>query len=152
MIDIEYANAYAEVLEILQYVKAEDYNKIPSEKINFFMENENLNYYFRYNPKLTFEEQEISEKTKYILANLFCEYWATDSQKEMINNKRLQDYEIEESNKRKFYNPDQIFKNKQAYAQTAENNNINEKEINLIPYKESIIKKIIKHVIKLLKK
>lgn len=114
MIDVEYANAYAEVLEILQYLNIEDYRKIPSEKINFFMKNENQDYYFRYNTQLPFEEQEISEKAKYILANLFCEYWANDKQKQMIKNKWLQDYEIEEANKRKIYNPDDIFKNKQT--------------------------------------
>lgn len=148
MIDVEYANAYAEVLEILQYLNIEDYRKIPSEKINFFMENENQNYYFRYNTQLPFEKQEISEKAKYILANLFCEYWANDKQKQMIKNKWLQDYEIEEANKRKIYNPDDIFKNKQTDTSISEiNNNIDENEVNLIQYKESIIKKIMKRII-----
>lgn len=149
MINTEYANAYTEVLEILQYLKSEDYNKIPSEKIKIFMENENQNYYFRYNPQIPFEEQEISERTKYILANLFCEYWATDKQKEMIKNKRLQDLKTEEENKRNFYNPDEIFEDNYSIESTVETN---EKEINLVPYKESIIKRAINWIMKLLKK
>ena len=36
MIDIEYANAYSEVLEILKYIPIKDYNKIPKNKIELF--------------------------------------------------------------------------------------------------------------------
>ena len=36
MIDIEYANAYSEVLEILKYIPIKDYNKIPKNIIELF--------------------------------------------------------------------------------------------------------------------
>ncbi len=144
MIDIEYSNACTELLEILQYLNKEDYNKIPNEKILSFMKNENSNYHFHYNPKVPFEKQAISEKTKYILANLFCEYWANDKQKEMIKNNRLQDHKIEETQKRELYNPDTIFQNKE--------NKINEKDLNLVPYQESIIQKIMRKIKQFLKK
>ena len=32
--DVPYANAYQEVLEILKYIPKEDYQKIPKEKLN----------------------------------------------------------------------------------------------------------------------
>ncbi len=147
MVDIEYANACTELLEILQYLNKEDYDKIPNEKINSFMKNENSNYHFHYNPKIPFENQDISEKTKYILANLFCEYWANDKQKEMIKNKRLQDHKAEEDKKCELYNTNNIFKNKQDNTILA-----NEKKVELVPYQESIIKKIIKKITKFFKK
>ena len=36
MLDLEYGNAYKEVLEILKHISQEDYDKIPEEKIAFF--------------------------------------------------------------------------------------------------------------------
>ena len=41
MVDIKYANAYSEVLEILKYIPVEDYNKIPKTKIELFKINAN---------------------------------------------------------------------------------------------------------------
>ena len=50
MINVEYANAYAEVLEILKYVSKEEYDKIPHSKIELFETNKNENYVFKYYP------------------------------------------------------------------------------------------------------
>ena len=50
MINIEYANAYSEVLEILKYISKEDYEKIPISKIQLFETNQNKEYIFEYNP------------------------------------------------------------------------------------------------------
>ena len=43
MADIQYANAYTEVLDILKYISKEDYEKIPKSKIKVFEENSNKN-------------------------------------------------------------------------------------------------------------
>ena len=53
MENIEYANAYSEVLEILKNISKEDYEKVPSEKIDLFEKNANKNYIgvFEYNGK-----------------------------------------------------------------------------------------------------
>ena len=48
MENIEYANAYSEVLEILKNISKEDYEKVPSEKIDLFEKNANKNYNFQY--------------------------------------------------------------------------------------------------------
>ena len=39
MVDIKYANAYSEVLEILKYIPIEDYNKILTNRIELFKAN-----------------------------------------------------------------------------------------------------------------
>ena len=36
MADIQYANAYTEVLDILKHISKEDYEKIPKSKIKVF--------------------------------------------------------------------------------------------------------------------
>lgn len=81
MENIEYANAYSEINEILKYVPVEDYNKIPKNKINLFKDNANKNYEFKYNSNLTLDEQNVSKRAKAIIAILFRDYWATEEQR-----------------------------------------------------------------------
>lgn len=77
MENIEYANAYSEVLEILKNISKEDYEKVPSEKIDLFEKNANKNYSFQYDTNLTLDEQNVSKRAKAIIAILFRDYWAT---------------------------------------------------------------------------
>lgn len=81
MINVEYANAYAEVLEILKYVSKEEYDKIPHSKIELFEINKNENYVFKYYPNKTLEEQKVSKRAKAIISILFRDYWASDLQR-----------------------------------------------------------------------
>ena len=111
MVDIKYANAYSEILEILKYISIEDYNKIPKDKIKLFETNSNKNYLFDYNPNLTLDEQNVSEITKIIIAILFRDYWATPKQRVFIIAKEKYDREKEDEEKRERYNSDNLFKN-----------------------------------------
>lgn len=99
MVDIKYANAYTEVLEILKYISREDYNKIPKNKIELFETNANDNYHFIYNPSKTLNEQNVSKIAKGIIAILFRDYWATNIQKEKIIAKQNYDRRIIEEQK-----------------------------------------------------
>ena len=82
MITKEYAMAYAEVIEILKHVSYEDVNKIPKEKLDFYKINMDKEYNYKLDMTKEFEEQEMSDITKAILANIFRDYWATPYQKE----------------------------------------------------------------------
>ncbi len=112
MITKEYAMAYTEVSEILKYVPDEDVNKIPKEKLEFYKSNMDNEYSYKLDMTKEFEEQEMSDITKAILANIFRDYWATPYQKEIIEEKEKYDLEKLEEEKREKYNPDNIFKNK----------------------------------------
>ena len=46
MENLEYANAYSEVNEILKSISKEDYEKIPKSKIELFKKCSNPNYKF----------------------------------------------------------------------------------------------------------
>ena len=143
MVDIQYANAYTEVLEILKNISQEEYNKVPKDRINLFKHNANKEYIFNYDSNKTLEEQNVSKTARAIIAILFIDYWATDVQRDKIktfqNNKR---YQIEEENKQK-YNTD-IFHNKKDNA----NEKITEQTENmqLMEYKENIFMKIISKI------
>ena len=112
MITKEYAMAYTEVIEILKYVPDEDVQKIPEDKLNFYKTNMDNEYIYKLDMAKEFKEQEMSDITKAVLANIFIDYWATPYQKERIEGKEKYDLEKMEEEKREKYNPDNIFKNK----------------------------------------
>lgn len=138
MTDIEYANAYKEVIEILKYVSKEDYDKIPKDKIELFEANANKDFNFTYDINKTLDEQNVSKKAKTIIAILFRDYWATDAQREKIKAKEQYDRRIKEEENREKYNPDNLFK-KHEEIENIETINKNNQ---MIPYKESFFKKI----------
>lgn len=114
MANIQYANAYTEVLDILKYISKEDYEKIPKSKIKVFEENSNKNYSFTYDENKTLDEQNVSEITKAIIAILFRDYWATKEQRYVIIKKQQ---EIKEQ------------KQKELIAKFEQNKNISEKDL-----------------------
>lgn len=114
MADIQYANAYTEVLDILKYISKEDYEKIPKSKIKVFEENSNKNYSFTYDENKTLDEQNVSEIAKAIIAILFRDYWTTKEQRYVIIKKQQ---EIKEK------------KQKELMAKFEQNKNIPEKDL-----------------------
>ena len=82
MVTTNYKIAYSEVLEILKHISEEEYNKIPNDMIELFKTNANNDNEFVYNPNKTLEEQNVSETARTIIAILFRDYWATETQKE----------------------------------------------------------------------
>lgn len=114
MADIQYANAYTEVLDILKHISKEDYEKIPKSKIKVFEENCNKNYNFTYDENKTLDEQNVSEITKVIIAILFRDYWATKEQRYIIIKKQQ---EIKDQ------------KQKELMAKFEQNKNISERDL-----------------------
>lgn len=142
MITKEYAMAYKEVIEILKYVPEEDVAKIPQEKLDFYKENMDTSYNYKIDEEKEFEEQEMLEITKAILANIFRDYWATPYQKARIEAKEKYDLEQLEKEKREKYNPDDIFKNKKTEEKQ-------EEQITNLPVeikKENFFKKLLNFI------
>lgn len=142
MIDIEYANAYSEVLEILKYIPIKDYNKIPKNKIELFEKNANDEHRFIYNPNKTLEEQNVTKRAKAIIAILFRDYWANEIQREKIIKKQNYDRVKLEEEKRQNYNPNNIFKNKEIKSIENPTSDI----FSMIEYKESAFKRFLDKV------
>ena len=131
--------AYAEIIEILQYMSDEDYYKIPKEELKIFFENADSEYLFKYDPDKTSEENNIMPRTKEILAYLFEKYWADESQKEIITN-----YfdEKEHIIKEKVKDASEIFSSNVDEA-NSDNKQVNENETGLIVKETNIFKKIL---------
>lgn len=80
----EYGDAYQEVLEILKHTEKDAVAKIPKRKMQLFHERQNKNHGFRCDPTKTLDEQGVMKRTKAILAIIYRDYWASDKQRETI--------------------------------------------------------------------
>lgn len=76
-----YKMACTEILEILKYLPDEDYKKIPKDEIDFFEQNKETDYNFKFNENLPFEEQAILPETQAIIVKLYRDYFCSDEDK-----------------------------------------------------------------------
>ena len=143
-----YDEAYSEVIEVLNYIPIEDYNKIPKKYITFMEENCDENSNFAYNIALPFEKQDISDLAKDILGAIFRLFIISDTKKEELNIKDSEMKNMEEIEKQIKYNPDNIFKKDKVVDNQIENNQT--KEIVNIK-KENIFSKILNFLKKIFK-
>ena len=143
-----YDEAYSEVIEVLNYIPIEDYNKIPKKYITFMEENCDENSNFAYNIALPFEKQDISDLAKDILGAIFRLFIISDTKKEELNIKDIEMKKMEEIEKQIKYNPDNIFKKDKVVDNQIENNQT--KEIVNIK-KENIFSKILNFLKKIFK-
>ena len=107
-----YERACTEVIELLKFFPRESVEKIPKKELETYLYKRDKTYKYKVDKTKSFEEQEMSDKTKAIFANIFRDYWATDYQRERIRAKEEYDKKKIEEEKRIKYNPDNIFKNK----------------------------------------
>lgn len=110
MVSISYANAYKEVLVIINNLVKDDYDKIPKEYIKFLESNCNNNYKFEYDKSKTFSDQDLLDDTKYILFGLFEKFGATENQKAKIKSYKINYNNKLEDQKKEKYNYEDIFK------------------------------------------
>lgn len=132
MANTRYANAYKEVLIVINNLIREDYEKIPKEYIEFLEANCNNEYKFEYDKSKKFNEQHLLDDTKYILFGLFEKFGATDIQKAKIKSFKINYDNKQEKQKRKKYNPKEIFKSKQNNSITS----TTEEKLEMVEYKE----------------
>lgn len=94
---------YTEALTILKYyLKEEDYNKIPKDKIEFFEKNADSEYKYKIDKTKPFVEQSISRRANTIIVYLYREYFVNEEEKIILdqildlneaNQKKIQAYE-----------------------------------------------------------
>lgn len=100
-------DAYNEVLEVLKYISKDEYEKIPKEKINYYKQNKNETYNYRFDS----ENNKISRKACVLLVKLYITYIASDEEKNDIYKQLQINSDKIENEKRQLYNPDNLFKN-----------------------------------------
>ena len=142
-----YNKAYSEILEIIKYLPEEEREKIPEEKIKFFEENCDKNYEFKYDSSKPLEKQEFLRETYAIIIILFRDYFATETQKEKLQEILFLNEEKRQRELREKYNPEKIM------AQRAQKLKIEPKEsTELIEIKEeNVLKKVFKKIVNWIK-
>lgn len=152
MINTEYREALVEVLEIIDHLEEDEKSKIPSEIVEFYEKNKSKTYI----PNINFEEGDISKyniknKTREILAGIYIDYLCDDEKKksEYIKKLRNNEYNYEEK-KKKSFNQNTIFKNKQT--QNLKNEQIQDTKSMIKVEKQGWFSKILNKIKKILKK
>ena len=152
MISSIYAKAYTEVLEIIKYFPVDEFNKIPEEKIDFYKNNMDKNYFFKINPEIDLSNQNISPEANAIIVSLFRDYYATEEQKNKIEEILELNQAKEEYLKKELYNPDDIFKKLDNNNNNIDTIATNKNNTTLIEYNETLFIKFKKFILKIFSK
>ena len=143
-----YRKAYTEVLEILKYLPKEEYDKIPTEEIEYYKENMDREYVFKLDPTIDLGKQNISKEANAVLVTIFRDYFATDKQKKTLNILLSQNQKKLEEMKREQYDVDNLFKREKQEDYNGDNTN---NKMQLVNYNENFIIKFIDFMKKLLR-
>lgn len=141
MENIEYSNSLYQINEILKFIEPNLRERIPKKIISYFENNKSQDYSWNIDRELPLTEQELLPTTKEILTVLYKDYICNDI--ERINlEKILKENEMKYQNQLKEkYNTDNLFKNKQDKSIEIETKNVS-----VIDYKKSLLKKIIEKI------
>lgn len=132
----ETIQTYTEIGCLLKYFPNSFIEKLPNKLLEIISLRADRKYLIDVDTDKSINDQNISDKTKKILAVLTYNYWSSETEKRDIiehlneNEKEYQEKLIEK------YNPDNIFKNKASKVETVENS------VAMIEYKESIFIKL----------
>lgn len=146
--------AYAEIYEILKLIEDEYVNRIPKKIMDFFEEERDKEYKTIIDVNIPLDEQNLKRETMVLLAILNYNYWCDSEeekkeiQEELIRNSEIKEQEEKELAER--YNPDNIFKKRDAVKEPITDNNENKQ---LIEYKEQgFIKKLLRKIMSFFRK
>ena len=145
------ARIYSEVYALINLMGITYKNMLPDKVKMSIEEKRDKNYTPEYDENIPIEKQNVQKESLAILANIQYNYWCLSDHEKQDFMKYLKDIDksIEEQ-KREKYNPDDIFKKKDNSKQVEDN--IVENEVAVINYKESIFKKILNKIKKLVRK
>jgi len=118
-----YANIATELLEIFKYFEKANRKKIPKKFKEGLEAYSNKEYKFYIDKTKTLKEQKILPETKQILANIYVEYLYPEEKAEIQKIWKENELKLEEE-KRKKYDPDNLFKKKNIIAETNTENNM----------------------------
>ena len=109
---MEYSKCLVQVDEILDYLNPEELKKIPENVRKTIKDNKDKNYEWKYDEGKKLEEQNLNRKSIAILSYLNMEYLLNDEQRKLMGQIHRVNEQKQEEEKRKQYNPENIFENK----------------------------------------
>lgn len=145
--NVENIQAYTELYCLLKYFPKEYIKKLPEKLVKFFTENSKDEFKIKIDYRTDLKNQKLSKKTYDLLAVLKYNYWSTESEKEEIRKKIKENEILFQKELSEKYNPDNLFKNK-----TKEPEIIQETNVSMIEYKETIFTKIMNKIKRIFKR
>ena len=151
MINVNNANAMAEVIYYLKGIKQEDINKIPKKLMQYLNENASKEHICNFDYNKPLKELDILDEARGIIGMICYNYWCvTEQQKEQYLKKLSMNEQQYQEILHEKYNPDNIFINKQKQqkksSNTTENNQMQATAI--VEYKnDSLFKKVKKFLL-----
>ena len=109
---MEYSKCLVQVDEILNYLNPEELKKIPENVRKTIKDNKDKNYEWKDDESKKLEEQNLNRKSIAILSYLNMEYLLNDEQRKLMGQIHRVNEQKQEEEKRKQYNPENIFENK----------------------------------------
>ena len=141
MVTKELSEAAVEFNSILEYTSEDLKNKIPKKFLDFLQSIQSETYKFEYDKTKKLDEQKLKPKTRGLIALVYQDYICNEAEKEEYIQKSQKIIKQIEENKREKYNPNDIFKDKKI-----ENDKDTTNTVEIVEYKESIIKRIIRKI------
>ena len=141
MVTKELSEAAVEFNSILEYTSEDLKNKIPKKFLDFLQSIQSKTYKFEYDKTKKLDEQKLKPKTRGLIALVYQDYICNDTEKEEYIQKSQKLIKQIEESKREKYNPNDIFKDKKI-----ENDRDTTNTVEIVEYKESIIKRIIRKI------
>ncbi len=130
--------AFTQVLNILNNIEKEYYQKIPSEIIELFTEN-SIEFYQYYDEK---GQTKISKLAEQILCYLNLEYWCEDDEK----NKLIEKYKKNDEVLEQKYNINAVFEKREKDKQKSQKD-IKKENLQLVKYKQNWLKRLIDKIL-----
>ena len=148
MITNEFAEASAEINEILGYLPTEYVEKIPAKLRDFFNKVKKADYVSKIDPYKQLDEQELKPKTRTLLTVIYRNYWCNEEERAELDKVLIENDKKYEEELRGRYNPDNIFKKKEIIEEKVETIQDNLPMV----IKENLFIKVWKFIKSLLKK
>ena len=136
--DSVYSQAFTEVLEILKNSEKNIVSRIPENFIEFLNKYKDNNYKAEIDFSNENWDEQVKKETQAILALIYRDFIVSKEKREKLLAEEQEEQIRIENELREKYNPDNLFKN--------ETNNIinnSKNTVEMVKYKESILKKII---------
>lgn len=118
---MEFSKCLVEVDEVLKYLNPEELIKIPDNIRKAISDNKDKNYEWKYDLSKKLEEQNLNRKSIAILSYLNMEYLLNDEQRKLMEQIHKVNEQKQEEEKRKQYNPENIFTNRNNQEMPKEN-------------------------------
>ena len=141
MVTKELSEAAVEFNRILEYTSEDLKNKIPKKFLDFLQSIQSKTYKFEYDKTKKLDEQKLKPKTRGLIALVYQDYICNEAEKEEYIQKSQKLIKQIEESKREKYNPNDIFKDKKIETDKDTTNTVE-----IVEYKESIIKRIIRKI------